>query len=355
MSSISSSECLSSLHISEKEILIKLQGLDVSKGAGADDIPPIFILSCASRLCKPLYFIYNKSLQSGIFPEKWKIAKVVPVYKSGISEEVQNYRPISILSTFSKIFESLVSPHIQNYFRPFLSKHQHGFIKARSTTTNLVTYYEMLIEGMEGQGQVDVIYTDFSNAFDSISHSILLEKLRAYGFSHSLLLWIKSYLNNRSFDVVSGGYESDTFNILSSVPQGSILGPVLFGIFVNDLPYCLRSSTLYLFADDLKFSKVIKSQADVHLLQDDIDRLVHWCDENDMKLNAKKCSSISFSRKRKITDSFYTVLGVLLPKVEEIRDLGVIFDNKMTFIPQIENVVKRASRMLGFVLRNAKI
>lgn len=173
------------------EILFKLlKNLDSNKGAGPDEIPPIFIKECASALVYPLMLIFKKSLVTGVFPSKWKIAKVVPVHKSDTDDMVSHYRPISILSTCAKIFESLICPYIQNHLKLYLSDDQHGFVGARSTSTNLVPFTEVLIKAIDSGHQADVIYTDFSKAFDKICHKILIQKLRAYGITGTLLNWL---------------------------------------------------------------------------------------------------------------------------------------------------------------------
>lgn len=340
----------------ENEVLLeKLKRLDITKGAGPDEIPPYFIASCASCLVTPLCLIYNKSLSSGKFPSKWKEAKVVPIHKSGDSTLISNYRPVSILSTLAKILESLVYPYIQCHFKQFLDEHQHGFVGARSTSTNLTLFVETLSEAVDNNMQADVIYTDFSKAFDRVSHAILLQKMSKYGFAGALLNWIESYLSNRSYHVVLNGFKSTTYAITSGVPQGSHLGPILFNIFINDVTSCFCSSIPFLFADDLKIVKTIKSDIDTIRLQADVDRLSVWCRENGMQLNPAKCQHIKFTRKRLIINSEYKIDGVELKEVDCIRDLGVIMDQKLTFKPHMDNIIKRASGMLGFVIRNTKL
>lgn len=224
--------------ISNDMLLRRLQSLDCTKGVGPDGIPSIFIKECASELVMPLALIFNKSLISGIFPSKWKIAKVVPIHKNDSSDQISNYRPISILSSLAKIFESLVCPYIQTHLKLYLSEAQHGFFKSRSTTTNLVPFTELLVQAIDSGYQADVIYTDFSKAFDEVSHRILIRKLEAYGVIGSMLNWIYSYLKNRSFYVVVNGFQSIVLNISSGVPQGSHLGPILFNFFINDITEC---------------------------------------------------------------------------------------------------------------------
>lgn len=352
---VSDSQSLTVPVVTHDDIINKLKTINRNKGAGPDGIPPIFIAECASSLVVPLHFIFNVSLKSGHFPSMWKIAKVVPVYKSGASDTISNYRPISLLSTFAKLFESLIAPYLQSHLKLYLSPHQHGFVNSRSTTTNLTTFTELLAKAMDMGRQTDVIYTDFSKAFDRVCHSILLRKLSHYGVTGSLLDWLKTYLRDRYFYVVVNGFKSSKSGIDSGVPQGSHIGPVLFNYFINDVPHCFLQSTPYMFADDLKFSRVIESSLDTILLQEDFNRLVHWCKNNNMSLNNSKCFKMTFSRNRNIIKSNYHIGNHIIDSVETTRDLGVVYDSKLTFIPHIDNVIKRASKMLGFVIRNAKI
>lgn len=338
--------------IDRDNLLNRLKLLDIHKGAGPDGIPPIFIYKCAPALVSPLTLIFNRSLSSGVFPDLWKKAKVIPIYKSGQKDNIKNYRPISILSTFAKVFESLVCPYIQTHFKLYLCSSQHGFVGSRSTCTNLATFTEMLSDAIDCGKQVDVIYTDFSKAFDRVPHHILLSKLSAYGITGTLYDWLKSYLENRSFFVAVNGFQSGTYRSSSGVPQGSHVGPVLFIIFVNDIPYCLRFSECFMYADDLKFSRIIESENDCILLQRDVDSLVKWCNDNGMSLNVKKCFHVKYTRKKKGTASVYRVGPEVIQEVDQTRDLGVVFDSALTFVPHVEGVIKKASRMLGFVIRN---
>lgn len=347
-------DSLSKIELDKVTLLKYLKSLDSSKGAGADGIPPFFIRECASYLATPLLIIYNESLKTGFFPTQWKAAKVVPIFKGNDNKIVSNYRPISILCSFAKTLEALISPILQNFFKKITTDHQHGFLRSRSTTTNLATFVEKLVVALDAGSQVDVIYTDFSKAFDRVPHKLLISKLSSYGVAGPMLGWCLSYLSNRSFYVVVNGYKSSSLKIRSGVPQGSHLGPIFFSIFINDIPTILSNSTPFLYADDLKITREIKCVADSEALQKDIDILHCWCKDNGMELNANKCFQISFSRKINLFVHQYSVDGTCLKSVNCIKDLGVTLDSKLTFTPHIDNTVLRASKTLGFVLRNTK-
>lgn len=341
--------------LTQKEIFRYLKRLDVTKGACPDGIPPVFIVNCASSLALPLNIIFNKSLSSGAFPLKWKKAKIVPIHKKGDLEQVTNYRPISLLSTLAKVFEALICPYLHSHMKQMLTGSQHGFVQARSTSTNLVTFINTVVEAVDTQKQVDAIYTDFSKAFDRVCHNTLLLKLSNYGFGGPMLLWLGSYLADRSQYVVIRGFQSDSFPVLSGVPQGSHIGPLLFNIFVNDMIDVIKYSKVYLYADDLKLVKVIGEIQDSAHLQSDVDSLSEWSVRNNMSLNVDKCFHIKFTRKHNMLQTCYYINGKCLEEVSKLRDLGILVDTKLTFIPHIDDVVSRASRMLGFIIRNGKV
>lgn len=349
-----SSISFSEISFSKTEILKLMETLDIYKGSGPDNIPPVFIVKCANNLVIPLHFIYNKSLETGIFPTIWKLSKVVPVYKEGAKDVVGNYRPISILSIFAKLFEALLNPILQGYLSKFLTNHQFGFRKYRSTCSNLVTYVESVSAAVDNGKEVHAIYTDFSKAFDRVDHKILLQKLSLYGITGPLLKWIASYLSKRKFYVVVNNYQSTHCEVLSGVPQGSHLGPTFFNFYINDVINCFHFSDPYLFADDLKISKIVSSIDDVINLQADLHRLADWCKHNNITLNSNKCKYIKFSRKSNTISSSYKINNIVLPEVDSVDDLGVILDSKLTFVPHIDSITKRALRTLGFILRNSK-
>ncbi|XP_045451209.1 uncharacterized protein LOC123660151 [Melitaea cinxia] len=253
-----------------------------------------------------------------------------------------------------QIFESLICPNIRSYCRKFFSEDQHGFLEARSTVTNLILFENALVEALDKNTQVNVVYTDFSKAFDKVLHCALLKKLSLYGFSGSMLNWFRSYLTNLYFYVIANGFESDKFIITSGVLQGSHLGPILFNLFLNDLSRCFKNTSDLLYADDLKLLRDINVRTDAHLLQKDLDNLKKWCDKNGMQINPSKCSQITFTRKSQPILTQYLIGCLELEEKDSVRDLGAIFDKKMSFVPHIYDTVKRASRMLGFIIRNGR-
>lgn len=207
------------LEFSLDEIYNGLLLLDVNKGLGPDGVPPLLLKKCANAFAFPLKLLFNKSLQTGVFPSCWKMSYVTPIFKSGARSKIENYRGILILPTIAKFFESLVCKFLYSRLLNNLSVKQHGFLKGRSTTSNLLEFSNFLLSNIESGFQIDVLFTDFSKAFDRIQHNILIKKICGFGIHSSMLKWIWSYLTNRSQFVQINNCKSKLFSVHSGVPQ----------------------------------------------------------------------------------------------------------------------------------------
>lgn len=334
--------------ISTADIIDALK--EVSKSVGVDGIPPI-VLQKLSCIIEPLALLFNRSLSSGIFPEIWKKSHIVPIFKNGKRSDITNYRGITIIPGIPKLFEKIVTKYLQFDVNNFISIHQHGFVKQRSSITNLCELVMFGINTLEEKSQLDVVYTDFSKAFDCINHTILLEKLNNFGFNSSILNWIKSYLKNRKQYVLVNGHHSKLIDVHSGVPQGSHLGPILFIIFINDIVEQLKYSKCLLYADDLKIFRRIDTAIDAELLQKDVDILVEWCDINKLTLNIKKCMVMSFFKLKTPIRNVYNIAGNNLECVDTIKDLGILFNSNMTFNNHIELISSKCNIILGLIMR----
>lgn len=279
---------------------------------------------------------------------------ITPILKSGDRSQVNNYRPISILSCIPKVFESLVCDYLTTSLRGSFINQQMGFLSHRSTELNLLTFTEFLLESLEEGCPVHAVYTDFTKAFDRVNHKVLVNKLQGLGIRGELLGWLSSYLTERTQIVRIKNFLSKEIKVPSGVPQGSHLGPLLFNIYVNDIASCFVSANFLMFADDLKLYMRVVDDSDRMNLQADLDRLSIWCGINGMELNVRKCHSMVFSRDRYPIDRVYSINGCPLDSVSQVRDLGVLLDSSLCFIPHISMAVSKSLQMLGFIMRCAR-
>ena len=319
------------LNITPEMVKTKLSKLNVNKSCGPDGIHPFVLQKTASEMCIPLALLFQKSLDEGTCPDEWKSANVTPIHKKGDRTEPSNYRPVSLTSQVCKVMESIIRDEIMKHLtgNNLLNDAQHGFREGRSCLTNLLETIEQWTEIIDEGDCIDVAYLDFRKAFDLVSHEHLIYKLSKYGISGKILNWIKDFLRNRTQKVVIRGKESTSREVTSGVPQGSVLGPLLFLIFINDLPTELLSK-LSLFADDSKlFSRIIanKNKLKVNnidggrLLQDDLDRVVEWAKKWKMEFNVEKCKIMHLGTNN--PKRSYSMGDASLQATEEEKDLGV--------------------------------
>ncbi|CAG9134857.1 unnamed protein product [Plutella xylostella] len=345
---------IASIDIDIAEIERLLKSLDLSKAAGPDDLPASFITNCATELSLPIAIIFRRSLNEGVVPRKWKSAFISPIHKAGLKDRVGNYRPISKLCLVAKVFERIVYRQLYNQLKTSFSPAQHGFLRGRSTVSNLILFNNFITEQMDSGNQVVAVYTDYSKAFDRIDHKLLIKKLRNVGVRGNLLKWFVSYVQNRSQAVVLNGFSSSWMSIPSGVPQGSLLGPILFIIFINDIESCFLNSEYLLFADDMKVFRVVNDAPDAMLLQDDLHRLDDYCSANKLDLNVDKCFFINFTRKRHHFHISLSLKDKALNQVLHTKDLGVTHDSKLLFDIHINNIIGKACKAMGFLIRVSK-
>ncbi len=340
------------LQIADSDVLKILKEIDPSKATGPDNIPGIVLKLCAESLCKSLTMLYNMSLQKGCYPKSWKAANVTPVFKKGERENMENYRPISLLCIVSKVMEKCIYKKLIFHVKDLLHPLQHGFLKGKSTITQLLSVYEEIEKSLDGNIQTDVIFLDFSKAFDTVSHILLIHKLTSFGVCGPLLNWMKSYLTNRTQRVVVDGVSSAPCFVSSGVPQGSILGPLLFLIYINDMANEVSVNTdIAFYADDAKVTKKIYSTQDGEELQADLSRLINWSQRWLMNFNTAKCKIMSITRRMTPVIFNYSINDTLLEHVNSFNDLGIIVDKNLKWDNYIKSKVSKANSMLGLVKR----
>ena len=345
---------LSYHHFTTEEIDAKLKSLDKNKNSGPDGIPPVLLINCSSSLSEPLRILFQISLDKAIFPTEWKTSTITPIFKSGNKAKIENYRGIAIISCIPKVMESILTDELFTTFSKSIITEQHGFYKGRSTTTNLAIYHDYLVNNLEQREQVDVIYTDLSKAFDSVSHELLLHKLNCMGIAGVYLEWIKSYLQARHQCVKICDKVSNVISVTSGVPQGSHIGPVLFLFFVNDVIDVFLTCKVLMYADDLKFYHAIKSFDDCLKVQIDLDNFLSWCLTNHMRVNINKCKTFRFYKRQNPIIYHYNINNTILESPRTICDLGVTFDKDLSFIEHVNNITLKALRLLGFIKRHTQ-
>lgn len=340
--------------ITEDAVAKKLETLPEDYSVGPDKVPPIVLKRCARAFAMPLSLLYKNSISSSSFPKLWKSSFIIPIHKKGSKNDISKYRPIAKLSCIPKVFESIIYSSFSNVCKTVISSNQHGFVPNKSTTTNLLEFSSDIIAAFNSGLQVDCVYTDFSKAFDKLSHSVIVLKMKKLGFPPWFIEWVTSYLIDRTYKVVFRGLESRSINATSGVPQGSHLGPLLFILAIDDVSLVLKKAKVLIYADDMKIFSTIKSSRDAELLQDDLDRFATWCSNSNLKLNVGKCEFTRFYRKKSPVLFDYKFDNSDIQFNNLITDLGVVFDKEINFKSHFDKIVTKASQMLGFIKRWSK-
>ena len=342
------------LKVTVEMVKKELNNLNANKSCGPDEVHPRMLKELSDFIAAPLAILLNKTMKHHDIPADWKKAFVSPIFKKGARNKASNYRPISLTSIVCKIMESLVKKEILAHMisNNLLSKKQYGFISGRSTVTQLLNYLDKCAATMANGGVTDAIYLDFAKAFDTVPHARLIGKLQAYGITGDILKWVEAFLRDRSQVVRVNGEESFSASVVSGIPQGSVLGPLLFVIYINDLPDSINSDTL-MFADDTKILRRILSKEDSMELQKDVHELEQWSDKWLLRFNTEKCHVLTVGKTEDIMHTHsYKLYDDDLEHVFEETDLGVTIDSELRFEEHISKKVSKANSIAGLIRRS---
>ena len=343
-------EALSDIDITENMVKEKLKAIKVNKSPGPDNIHPRALHEIKDSISEMITIIFSTSLRTKTLPKEWKHARVSAIYKKGNKTLPLNYRPVSLTSILCKILESIIRDHVVKHMTEnnLFSPKQFGFISGRSTTLQLLQVLDIWTQIIDEGGNIDVLYCDFMKAFDKVPHKRLVYKVSKYGVKENVLGWIESFLSNRTQCVSINDTTSCIMPVTSGIPQGSVLGPLLFVIYINDLPDIVDVGTIiFLFADDTKAFRRIKSAIDQLILQKDIDKLTEWSNIWLLKFHPDKCVNMQLGKT--CIPCKYVMEGHVLEMSDCEKDLGVHIDDKLNFDKHIDEKIKKANRVLAII------
>lgn len=330
-----------------------LQQIDTSKAVGPDGLSPFILKNCHSIIAQYLCVIYETTLNTGVVPHDWKITNVVPVHKSGDKKLFENYRPMSLTAICCKLFEHIIYSETVKYLESinFFTPSQHGFRNGRSCITQLVEFQHYFAQSLDSNAQVDAVFLDFRKAFDTVPHNLLEFAMLSANINPKVIIWINGYLNGLQQSVVINGSKSSAVNVTSGVPQGSVLGPLLFLIYINSIVDGV-TSPIKLFGDHCVVFREIKSRKDAEILQNDLCRISTWCQNWKLSLNVRKCCCVSFTNRIRKVDITYEINNSIISNESHYKYLGVYFSDNFKWIKHIDMTVTKAGRMLYFIRRN---
>ena len=341
---------LEKIEVTVEKVMKALMHTKSNKAAGVDGINSSMLKESRLGVVEPLTRIFRASIEEGVVPEQWKSATVTPIFKKGSKKSPGNYRPISLTCQGCKLLEKIIKEEIVEFLEKngLFYNSQHGFRRSKSCLTNLIEFMENALTWMDEGSSSDVIFIDLQKAFDKVPHQRLLIKLRAVGIGGQVLQWIAAWLEGRKQQVVLNGSASHWTEVYSGVPQGSVLGPVLFIIYINDIDEVILSS-LFKFADDAKLLGKVDNQTDIIRMQKDLASIIEWSETWQMPINTDKCKVMHFGKTNIKTE--YSIGGHRLEVVSDERDLGVHLSNDLKVDKQCLKAAKKGNQILGMIRR----
>ena len=337
------------------DIINAIDELSNNSGSGPDGVPAILLKKCKGPLSEPLLLIWRNCLDVGITPDQLKLAHIVPVFKDGHRGLASNYRPIALTSHLIKVFEKVVRNTMVRYLEhnEMFNNSQHGFRQRRSCLSQLLSHFDKIITRLETNQNVDVIYLDFAKAFDKVDHTILLQKLELLGVNGKLHDWIKSFLLNRTQRVMVNGHLSSPVSVKSGVPQGSVLGPLLFLVLISDIDSDIVEAFLSSFADDTRIGMSVMTEDDISVLQCELNKVYAWAATNNMTFNNNKFELLRYGANAELKESthYFSSDGSKIETKAHIKDLGVFMSSSGSFSEHINRTCKKARDMCSWILR----
>ena len=345
---------MESIIITPAHVTKSITELKSSVSRSPDSIPSLFLKQTCSSLSKPLASLFTLSLKQSKLPSLWKKAIVTPIYKKGLRCNASNYRPISLTSVICRTMERILHNHLINFFfeNNIISDAQYGFMPGRSTLTQQLTLLNELTINQECKAKYDIVYLDFEKAFDSVSHSKLLHFLNHLKLDPVIHAWISDYLSNRYQQTIVQSHLSELCVVTSGVPQGSVLGPLLFAIYLGELLNILNNInqiSVYAFADDLKIVSCNPTQ-----LQTALDLVETWSHDWQLKVQPIKSEHISFSLKSNVVSSNFFINQIKIPECDQVKDLGLILSNDLKWSTYVNKIHSRAVALTYTILKSFK-
>ena len=346
---------LSDISFGPGDIAKAIDEIKVNSAPGPDRFPAIMLKKCKDEICRPLYQIWRKSLDEGVIPEQLKISIISPIHKGGQKTMPKNYRPIALTSLLIKIFEKIIRHQIVAFIEEnsLMNPNQHGFRTGRSCLSQLLQHFDRLSDLLEKGHNVDIIYLDLAKAFDKLDYLVTLQKLYNFGIVGKVFSWIQAFLTQRRQCVYVGQSLSRMEPVLSGVPQGSVVGPLLYLVMLNDIDSNVCSALVSSFADDTRVMGSISDANDVSRLQADLDNIYRWSEANNAQFNSEKFECIRYGRNKDLIDStvYYSNSHNTIKSSPCVRDLGVTMSNDCKFTEHIKTVAKAANLKCAWILR----
>ena len=340
---------LNSIDVNENEVLNIIRALNIHKAHGYDDISIRMIKMCDKSLLKPLTLLFENSIKSSSYPDIWKRSNIIPVHKKNDKQLVNNYRPISLLPCFGKIFEKIMFNKIYHFLleENLLNPNQSGFRLADSCINQLLAITHEIFEAFDCNPSLEVRsdFLDISKAFDKVWHEGLLYKLKSMGISEELFKLLGNYLSGRFQRILLNGQTSSWRPILAGVPQGSVLGPLLFLIYINDLPDELKSNAK-LFADDTSLFAIVNDKNEsANILNNDLKLISKWAYDLKMLFNpdpSKPAQEVLFTRKKQIQNHpAISLNNIQIERTSHQKHLGIILDEKLNFKQHLDSICNK--------------